>query len=311
MNVYQIANINKKNRNNLQELIALSEKKYADQLLNVALRVREDRREKPILLLSGPSGSGKTTSALRIQALLKQRGCESMVLSMDNYYLPETETPQAFNEHGVVDYESPYRLDIPLITEHLQLLAAGKEIEMPVFNFAKQCRERGSRICRKPDSLIILEGIHALNPDVTGHGDDFASCIYVSVRTRLQKKDGALLHPSRIRLMRRLMRDHLFRGRTPMETLTMFESVSAGEETYIMPYKHRATYEIDTLHAYEASVYQSILLPELKALAESGTLNEDSRHISDFLAELDPIPMEQVPGTSLIREFIGGSTLTY
>ena len=160
--------------------IAESEQRYTQQLTRIALDILKHRKEKPILLLSGPSGSGKTTSALRIEQLLEGWGCAAMVLSMDNYYLPESQTPQALNEHGVVDYESPYRLDIPLLNEHLERLSRCEPIQLPVFNFAKQCREPGKTIQRRPNELVILEGIHALNPKVTGNAGAFASCIYVS-----------------------------------------------------------------------------------------------------------------------------------
>lgn len=291
--------------------IAESEQRYTQQLTRIALDILKHRKEKPILLLSGPSGSGKTTSALRIEQLLEGWGCAAMVLSMDNYYLPESQTPQALNEHGVVDYESPYRLDIPLLNEHLERLSRCEPIHLPVFNFAKQCREPGKTIQRRPNELVILEGIHALNPQVTGNAGAFASCIYVSVRTRLQAEDGALLHPSKIRLMRRLIRDRFFRGREPVDTFRLFESVSRGEHQYIMPFKHRAAYQIDTLIDYEPSVYRSILLPDLLNIADTYPDYAQYADIAAFLQALEPVPQDLVPGISLVREFIGGSTFHY
>ena len=141
--------------------IAESEQRYTQQLTRIALDILKHRKEKPILLLSGPSGSGKTTSALRIEQLLEGWGCAAMVLSMDNYYLPESQTPQALNEHGVVDYESPYRLDIPLLNEHLERLSRCEPIQLPVFNFAKQCREpAGHRQCRRLCLLHLCQRPH-------------------------------------------------------------------------------------------------------------------------------------------------------
>ncbi len=311
MNKIPISQINQAIQQDTEQFICQSEQQYADQLIRVAQKIMKNRAEKPILLLSGPSGSGKTTSALRMEALLEGWGCDAMVLSMDNYYLPETETPAALNENGQVDYESPYRLDIPLLNHHLEKLSRCEPIQMPSFNFAKQCRESGSMVCRKPDTLVILEGIHALNPEVTGAAGDFTACIYVSVRTRLERADGALLHPSKIRLMRRLMRDRLFRGRKPEDTFALFRSVSRGETLYIMPHKHRATYEIDTLIPYEACIYKSMLLPELKALLQNCPQYAEYADIAAFLEELQSIPDSMVPDRSLVREFIGGSTFSY
>lgn len=311
MNIIPIKEINRAVEDDPVALICESEQHYAEQINTVAKDILKHRREKPILLLSGPSGSGKTTSALRIEALLRSWGCDAMTLSMDNYYLPADATPQAMNEQGEVDYESPYRLDIPLLSDHLTRLAQCEEIQLPVFNFAKQCREQGPVLRRRPGSLLILEGIHALNPEVTGAAGEFASCIYVSVRTRLKKADGALLHPSKIRLMRRLIRDKLYRGRCLGDTLTLFHSVSRGEDLYIMPHKHRATYEIDTLLGYEASVYQPILCAELRELAKFYPDFNEYADLLAFLEELSPLPAENVPDRSLVREFIGGSTFLY
>ena len=311
MKILKIPELNQRMHTDPIYMIAESEQQYNQQLTRVALDILKHRKDKPILLLSGPSGSGKTTSALRIEQLLEGWGCAAMVLSMDNYYLPESETPQALNEHGVIDYESPYRLDIPLLSDHLAKLSRCEPIQLPVFNFAKQCRETGQTIQRKPDELVILEGIHALNPEVTGSAGAFASCIYVSVRTRLQGEDGTLLHPSKIRLMRRLMRDRIFRGREPVDTFRLFESVSRGEHQYIMPFKHRAAYEIDTFIDYEASVYRSILLPDLLQIADTYPDYARYADIAAFLQALELVPQELVPGISLVREFIGGSTFHY
>lgn len=311
MNIIPIRYINDAAAQDTKKLIRESEAFYANQLTACAKQISERCEEKPILLLSGPSGSGKTTSALRIQALLEDWNCHSMVLSMDNYYLPADQTPQALTADGKVDYESPYRLDIPLLSEHLERLARCEEIHLPVFNFAEQKREQGRVLRREPGTLMILEGIHALNPEVTGSAGDYASCIYVSVRTRLKKEDGSLLHPSKIRLMRRLIRDQLYRGRKPLDTLAMFESVSAGEEKYILPYKHRAEYEIDTMLSYEASAYRPHLLEALRREYDGTEQTAYFGEILSFLEELAPIKESDVPDRSLVREFIGGSTFTY
>nr|MCR5817318.1 nucleoside kinase [Ruminococcus sp.] len=264
-------------------------------------------KDKPIILLSGPSGAGKTTSAKRIEELLDEQDIETYTISMDNYFLPESETPNAVDENGKVDYESPYRMDIKLLNEHMMKIANCEPIEIPSFNFAEQKREPGFTYKRKPGELVLFEGIHALNPEVTNISDDIANCIYVSIRTRLELDNGALLHPSHIRLMRRLLRDKQYRGRGFEATMDMFDSVERGESLYIMPYKDRAKIHIDTFIMYEASVYKPFLYDGLREVFERSEDHKNHEQMQDFLKALEAIPAESVPDYSLVREFIGGS----
>ncbi|MGN1119649.1 MAG: uridine kinase, partial [Oscillospiraceae bacterium] len=264
------------------------------------------REQRPVVLISGPSGPGKTTSASRMQALLRAKGCETHTISMDDYFLPQSANEAARDENGNIDYESPLRLDIPLFREHLEKLANCETIDIPSFDFAAQERREGMPLKRNEGDLVILEGIHALNPLVTGDSDSYTNCVYVSVRTRISDSDGALLHPAKIRLMRRLMRDKLYRGRALRETFEFFKSVERGENLYIMPFKSRANFDIDTFIEYEASVYRDILLPELDAAEEEcRDFYEDLSEIRRFLTMLDGVDRSFVPENSLIREFIG------
>lgn len=289
--------------NTPEGFIAEGERLYFEQLELAAEEVYEQRAEKPIVLISGPSGSGKTTSAMRVAAALKQRGCGAHVISMDNYFLPLKKDIELHGE-GNIDYESPERLDAELFHEHLDKLWRGEEIDVPGFDFARQDRTPGMKLKREKDDLVILEGIHALNPQVTGDSDDYTHRIYVSVRTRIQN-GGELLHPSKIRLMRRLMRDKLYRGRELSETFEFFKSVERGEDLYIMPHKHRADHDIDTFIEYEASVYRDILLPELEKTAQSYESYSDFADIERFLRLLTGTDKKYVPENALIREFIG------
>lgn len=287
-------------------LIAEGERIYAEQLEAAAERIYAERSERPVVLISGPSGSGKTTSASRIQALLKAKGCETHTISMDDYFLPQSENEKARDENGNIDYESPYRLDIPLFREHLEKLARCERIDIPSFDFARQERGEGMPLKRNEGDLVILEGIHALNPLVTGDSESYTNCVYVSVRTRLDDGDGNLLHPSKIRLMRRLMRDKLYRGRSLRETLEFFKSVERGENLYIMPFKSRANFDIDTFIQFEPLVYRDILLPEMESAAEDcREFYDDFEEIRRFLMMLSPVDRELVPENSLVREFIG------
>ncbi|MDE6731885.1 MAG: nucleoside kinase [Oscillospiraceae bacterium] len=283
--------------------IAEGEKMYSEQLREAADKIFEHRADKPIVLISGPSGSGKTTSAMRVAADLKSRGCHSHVISMDNYFLPLKKDIELHGKDNI-DYESPERLDIELFHEHLEKLSRGEEIEVPGFDFAQQDRIPGMKLLRGEGDLVILEGIHALNPLVTGDSDDYTHRIYVSVRTRIQEGEE-LLHPSKIRLMRRLMRDKLYRGRDQAETFEFFKSVERGEDLYIMPHKHRANFDIDTFIEYEPSVYRDILLPELEKTAQTYSGYSEFADIEKFLRLLTPTDKKYVPEDALIREFIG------
>lgn len=294
-----------------QGFVRASEKTFADCIMEVSETLRENVNEKPVVLLSGPSGSGKTTTALKIEALLDGWGVETHTLSMDSYFLPADMTPGAVDENGEIDYESPLRMDIGLLNEHLEKIANCEEISVPRFNFVKQQREEGRILKRKKNELVVIEGIHALNPEITGKSYSFATGIYVSVRSRIQNTRGELLHPSKIRVMRRLMRDVEHRGREPEKTLEMFSSVERGENLYIMPYKHRAHFDIDTFFDYEVPLYKKRLLPVFERLEKSyGGYNRFSE-IPVFLNELEEICEGFIPKTALIREFIGGSEFEY
>lgn len=296
-----------------ERIIELAEENYSAYINEAAELIISSG--KPVVLLSGPSGSGKTTAALRIEARLKELGRTAHTLSMDNYFLPVSdenrhELPR--DEEGNIDLESPMRLDIPLFTEHLKKIAACESFDMPRFNFAAQSRGKSVPFIRRQGEIIIIEGIHALNPDVTGNDGDFALHMYVSVRTYLKASDGSLMHPAQIRLMRRLCRDSLFRKRSYAEIFRMFGSVSRGEKLYIMPYKKRADYDIDTFMAYETSVYKNFLYDTLLAQSENELAGFPCcPQILRFLGELDAIDPKYVPPASMIREFIGGSELKY
>ncbi len=285
-------------------IVADSEKRYAGEILKVAEAIFASRAERPIVLISGPSGSGKTTTAMRVAGALNEMNCTAHVISMDNYFLPMSMMEDARDENGKIDFESPLRLDIDLFRKHLENLFCCKEIDIPGFDFAKQERVKGMPLKREKGDVVILEGIHALNPLVTGDSESYSTRIYVSVRTRIA--DGErLLHPSKIRLMRRLIRDKLYRGRAFPETMEFFKSVERGENLYIMPYKHRANFDIDTFIGYEPLVYRDVLLPGLAEAAKTYAEYSSYADVEEFLKLLAPLDRKMVPDNSLVREFIG------
>lgn len=310
MNILSLENINKAITGNLSNFIRSSEDDYHAQLVESAKYIKNLIEDKPIVLISGPSGSGKTTSAMRLGILLEEFGYQTQIISMDNYYIPIDKGPLPVDEDGNIDLESPYRLDMELLQNHLLKINKGEPVDIPVFDFPTQKRVDSIPFKRVKGQFIIIEGIHALNPLVTGNNEDFTTCIYVSVRTRIQNADLECLHPSNIRLARRLIRDKLFRGRELFEVFDMFQSVERGEEKYIMPFKYRSEFDINTFIAYEMPVYRDILLPDLIKMTTEQTQQEHYQDIVKFLSDLQGIPKDYVPRDSLIREFVGGSSFT-
>lgn len=283
---------------------------YNQRLSEAAEKIFLDAPKRPLVLLSGPSGSGKTTSAMRIGKRLQKKGMTVHIISMDDYFLPGETGRLPLDENGRIDLESPHRIDIPLFSEHLEKLFRCEPIDIPKFSFKTQSRSHGKTLCRKKDEIVIIEGIHALNPEVTGDTDDFTICVYVSVRTRIVSNSGAVLHPRTIRFMRRLCRDKLFRGREAADVFGMLPGVTRGEELYIMPYKHRADFDIDTFLSYEPSVYRAMILPELEKFCGTDFGNDYSA-LLEILQKLTSLHFDEVPSDSLVREFIGGSSFKY
>lgn len=305
MKYVNIDYLNKTIIENPRKLINNSEEKYYDRLNDMCCKISQKRDVHPIILISGPSGSGKTSTANEMSGILKKNyNCKSSVISLDNYFRSNTSPDMPKDKNGNIDLESPLCTDLKLLQEHLFLMNKGEEFMMPVFDFKSQSRSGYVSFKREPNTIVIMEGIHALNPLVTGE-NSFATCIYISVRTRLKNNKNYVLSPRMIRLMRRLCRDSLFRGRSLKSVFDYFESVSEGEDKYIFPFKHRADFLIDTFMSYEVSVYKSLLQKKLFEAEQIFYNNHYYNDIMDFFNILLPISEKEVPSDSLIREFIG------
>lgn len=280
---------------------------YLYKLRGIAADIAENRSNKPVILLSGPSGSGKTTSAMMISSILGESGIITHTISMDNYFRSLSAEEKELAAHGKMDLESPARIDAELLSRQIEAISFCEEVEIPQYNFKSSVREdSGRRFLRNPGELVIFEGIHALNSDVITVPDSHICKIYVSVRTRITN-GRTVLHPSRVRLMRRMIRDGKFRKRTLRETMNMFHSVEEGENKYIMPFKYRSDYDVDTFMAYEPAVYKAFLMDGLKELEDVPEIRE----ILDVLENLYTLDESFVPGDSLIREFIGNGQFKY
>lgn len=288
-----------------EKLVTDSENNYYNQLYSLCKNIYENRHTNPVILVSGPSGSGKTSTANVAAKILRDKfNCNSNVISLDNYFRSNTSPDMPKDENGNIDLESPLCTDLKLLQEHLFLLEKCEEFDMPVFDFKTQSRSGYIPFKREKDSIVFLEGIHALNPLVTGE-NSFATGVYISVRTRLKSNEDKILHPRVIRLMRRLCRDCLFRGRDLSSVFSYFESVSIGEDKFIIPFKERASYQIDTFMSYEVPVYKNFLYQKLSESKKLFQGNSYYNSILEFFNQILPVSEQEVPQDSLIREFIG------
>ena len=300
MNI-EVTRINEGIGENPEKYVSMADEDYIYRLRKIVEDIIRHQKEKPVIVLSGPSGSGKTTTALTIGKLLTESGHCTHTISMDNYFCSLTEEEKRLSAQGLVDLESPRRVDSVLLSEHIERLENGETVEIPEYNFGTSQREsKGREFKRNHGELVIFEGIHALNPEVITVPDERICKIYVSVRTRVTCGD-IILHPSKIRLMRRMIRDRNFRQRTLRDTMNMFESVEQGENKYIMPYKYRSDYDIDTFLSYELSLYRDTLLYSLHEMSD----NPELADITEVMENLLPVEEKVVSQNSMVREFIG------
>lgn len=306
MNI-EVTRINAGVSQNPAEYVEKVNREYFFQLRQIAEKIAENKDKQPVVLLSGPSGSGKTTTAMILAKMLGELGCLTHTLSMDNYFKSLSDNERELSVQGLLDLESPSRVDSELLNSQIEAVSRCEEVQIPKYNFAesKRCGVKCS-LRRGEGELVIFEGIHALNPDVIRVDDNSLCKLYVSVRTRVTC-GNIILHPSKVRLMRRMIRDCNFRKRSLRETMNMFHSVEAGENKYIMPYKHRSDYDIDTFTAYELNVYRDALLEQLRGMSDVPELAD----VTEVMENLVSMEKSAVSPDSLICEFIGGGMFKY
>lgn len=300
MNI-EVTRINQEISENPENYVLSANVDYIYRLQKIVDDIILHQKERPVIVLAGPSGSGKTTTALTIGKILTESGHRTHTISMDNYFCSLTDEEKRLSALGKMDLESPLRVDKELLNSHIEKIGRGETVEIPLYNFGSSSREPdGLSFRREHGELVIFEGIHALNPDVITVPDSKICKIYVSVRTRVTC-GNIILHPSKIRLMRRMIRDSNFRQRSLRETMNMFASVERGENKYIMPYKHRSDYDIDTFMPYELSLYRGSLLDKLHAMNDVLELAD----VTEVMENLLPVESGIIPVNSMVREFIG------
>ncbi len=301
--------INREIEKGATKYVVSCENNYIQNIKNLAKEiVSNDSNKKPLILISGPSGSGKTTTAIKLSKEIKNLGKNVCYISMDKYFNNFTDEERALKRQNKLDLESPERLDSSVLNEDLKVLINGGKIDIPNYDFATNVRTRSGKMLSRNGGFVIVEGIHALNPEVIADVDDYSEKIYVSVRTRVLDTDGDKLHPCKIRLMRRVMRDKLYRKRSAEETIKMFPHVQHGENKYILPYKPRADYNFDTFLPYEVALYKNYIYDELIELSKKYS---DVRDVVNAMDRLPSLTEDIVPKDALVREFIGGSSLSY
>jgi uridine kinase len=310
-----LSEINERVRSDPRGFIEETDAVYAKKVERAANAVAGHMKTGRLVFLSGPSGSGKTTTAKKLEHALLSRGIQTHVISMDEYYLDESQTAHMLNEAGQRDYESPECLDLPLLRLHYDALSRGEEIMVPRFNFKENQRNPGRA---KPlrlgsDEIAIFEGIHALNPALSGQSGSRAFKLYVSTRTGVRDGSGVFFKHTLLRLLRRAVRDSQFRAAGIDKTLSMWDGVRRGELKYISPYKDLADLQFDTAHDYEAPALKPYALPMFESWQTDKSLGrwKDFITVADKLKQFETLDTALIPTSSLLREFLGGGDYKY
>lgn len=284
---------------------ALQEKKIA----SIADEIYAQREKLRLILIAGPSSSGKTTFAQRLAIQLRVLGLQPIKISLDDYFVNREQTPR--DEWGEIDFEALEAIDLPLFNEQLQQLIAGDAVETPVFNFQTGSREWNQcRMQVNPGHPIIIEGIHGLNERLTSAVKrENKYKIYISALTQISIDDHNRIPTTDTRLIRRIVRDYRFRGQSALGTLKLWPSVRRGEEKNIFPFQEEADIMFNSSLIYELGVLKKYAYPLLNAVSEQEKEYSDARRLLDLLEYFPEVSEQNVPLNSILREFIGGSSI--
>jgi len=288
------------------DLILTSECQQERQLAAIADEIAANP-EIRLVLLAGPSSSGKTSTSKRLCVQLMACHRHPVALSTDNWFVNRDQTP--LDEKGNKDYESIYSMDLAQFNQDLQNLIEGKEVELPFYNFTRGEREyRGEKLRLDDDMILVIEGIHALNPMLTQQVEDKNKYkIFAAPMTPVSMDGEHWIPTSANRLLRRISRDYQTRGRSAQQTIAGWDAVRAGEEKWILPYRNEADAVVDTSMIYELAALKVKAEEVLKEVPLDCPEAPTVRLLQGFLSNFEPIDINQIPRTSLLREFIGGS----
>ena len=296
----------------IRDYIRIAEAHQARKIANIAESIYEQKDAIKMVLLAGPSSSGKTTSAKRLSIELMVLGIKPLAMSLDDFYVGIDRTPK--DAKGEPDFECLEALDIPLLNEQLQELYRGKEVSLPVYDFKTGNRSMvgGKKIRLDRNMVLIVEGIHALNDALTPSiARNTQYKLYVSALTQLNLDDHNRIPTSDNRLLRRMVRDYQFRAKDAAATIKMWPTVQGGERKHIFPFQNTADTAFNSALDYELSVLKYLADPLLRAVKPSQLEYAEASRLLSFLANFAPIPPQHVPGTSILREFIGDSEFKY
>lgn len=288
-----------------EKMIEEVEDSYREYLENTARNIAVHRDTVRLCMLSGPSSSGKTTTAHLLQKYLKDFGRTAYIVSLDDFYLGEGKFP--LNVDGTNDFETVHALDVEKIQQCLMDIVEGKEVEIPDYSFVQQKAVGIKSVinCQKGE-IVIVEGIHALNPIFTDKLPEGTLIkLYVSVKQQIKDVNGEVMAPFDMRLVRRIVRDMQFRNTSPEKTLAMWPLVLEGENKYIRPYRMSADYTVNSIHIYEPCVLRTIAIPILRKIPEDSPYYKKARKLEAKLMRFEPVDEALVPQKSMLREFIG------
>lgn len=304
---YQLQEINRRIDQDVNGFLEECDAQYAEKVSQAADAILANLPLSPIVLLSGPSGSGKTTTAQKIEEELTKRGIRTYTISMDNYFRTVDPATAPRTKEGDIDFESPKCMDMDLLNEHFTKLARGERILVPKYEFARQMRvlEPSKSLKLKKDEIVIFEGIHALNDDITAkHPEAFK--LYISARSNVEFEGSVVFKGTWMRLVRRTVRDKLFRAYDPAKTIAMWANVRRGEKLYISPFKNKANLMLDTALEYELPVMNHIATELFSSIPEGIERYEELKQVLPAIQLFGHIDNDLVAPDSLVREFIGG-----
>ena len=307
LGVGEVASLNEKLLNgDLTNIIMVSEALHEKKLAEIADKIF-CRRNTRIVLIAGPSSSGKTTFANRLAIHLRVNGLVPIPISLDDYFVNREQTP--IDENGEYDFETIGSVDIKLFNSQLRDILKGEEVEIPTFNFLTGKREwTGNKIKLPQNGVVIIEGIHGLNPILTSEIEDkYKFKIYISALTQLNLDNHNRIATTDVRRIRRIVRDHLSRGHEAEDTLKMWPKIKRGEQKNIFVYQEEADVMFNSTLVYELCVLKKAALEELNKIDESNPIYNEAKRLKSFLGFFKEIDEALVPENSILREFIGGS----